>query len=147
MTPDLDTPVWQLLLIAAALWLVVALLCAYDRHRRRRADQSPLRPGTPVSAHRHEPTDRDRVVHGHHGAGHGADRDRFAGVAEQARLNLSEDELVALARYLDRASMRVPLVSGPVQAGVDYLLAHRAVSRVMAAASDALNAERVNRRG
>lgn len=147
MTPDLDNPLWQLLLIAALLWIAVALLCRHDRLKHRGA----LRARSRVLAHLGAPFARAaralaaRLDHGLH-----RDRRRRARDERRAehhrvgdagqRLALTDDEVVALARHFHRAGLARRSQEWTDQALVIGL------DKIEHAASGIVNAERMGRR-
>lgn len=145
--PDLDNPLWQILLIAALLWIVLALLWAHDRAKQRRA----LRARSGVLAHLGAAIARAaralaaRLDHGLH-------RDRRRGPRDERRakhhrvgdagqrLALTDDEVVALARHFYRGGL-----ARRSQEWTDAALVI-GLDKIEHAASDILNAERMGRR-
>lgn len=163
MTPDLDNPVWQLLLIAALLWIGVALLWLHDRAKyrrtaRRRASLDAPTQGVdaPVDDPRRGRVDarHGRVRNDQPDSSGGTDQARAEGLGvrqvrpEQPRLlglrqrQLTDDDVVTLARFLtslpgydaETAAQRLGINITPVR------------RRIQSAASDIVNAERVGRR-
>lgn len=128
--PDLDTPPWMLLLVAAICFAVWALLWLHDRRAAaHRAAYVAYVLGQPqdVRGHRASAACMGRDVHG--------DRSSSPRDVDRARtheLELDDSEVVALARYfaVDRKSRDLGTAVAKIErAAYEIILADRAARR------------------
>lgn len=155
--PDLSNPWWMVLGWALVLWIAAGIVW----HREHR---STRRPGAPRRLARRlrdrlraAARDRRRLRHLPDEAGsssgtrpepgverHAAsvraeqEHDDARGVRPLPRLDLTDDELVALARYLDHSSRRM--------SGLAIADALDAIVKVLHAADDVMHEDRASRR-
>lgn len=98
LTNDPGTVLVVFGIMVAIIWISAAPIRRADRKRDVGNDHDrfdrfdrfdrdvPIRPGPAIPARDDEPTDGDRLVYRHHGAGLDRDRDRIAGAPRPSRL-------------------------------------------------------------
>lgn len=133
--PDLDNPAWVLLLLALGAWLLLGGMTVLERRRARLACDRAQRRHDGRADHEPEDDDtRDRAE------GDPQDGEALRGSVTNvhAPIVLDDDEVLALARYLELSSRRM--------SGMQIADAYDGIVKVTRAASDIIHADRASRR-